>query len=181
MEGEKTRSRFHAVSFSILDRAAWSWDNAVQAMFPGVIGFRGIDLAIVSPSDCTFRLSESVTWAQRSARTWSDGNLTTGEKSPRFESISASLCQVLLSGRANILPRSDTTDTNPCCPDQQSREHPIQRHTATLATRLVLTRQCDVVIEVLWSSRWVTPGGVLFDLSRKLHRNGYLLVHGKAR
>ena len=51
-----------------------------------------------------------------------------------------------------------------------SREHRIQRHIATLATELVLTQQCELVIEVPWCSRPVRPGALLFDLSRQLHR-----------
>ena len=61
------------------DRAAQSLDNAVHAVFKDVVGFGGIDLAIVSPSDSTFRLSESVTEAHGSGKTWPDGNLTSAK------------------------------------------------------------------------------------------------------
>ena len=59
-----------------LDCAARSLNNAIHAVFKDVVAFGGIDLAIVSPSDSMFRLSESVTDAHGSAKTWPDGELT---------------------------------------------------------------------------------------------------------
>ena len=53
MKGEAkiTRSQLHD-----LDRAAQSLDNAVHVVFKDVVGFGRIDLAIVSPSQRTYRI-----------------------------------------------------------------------------------------------------------------------------
>ena len=71
-----------------LDRAAQSLHKSVHAVFQDEVDSVGIDLAIGSPSDSTFRLSESVTEAHGSAnlRRW-------------LKSMSASVCLVLLCGR----------------------------------------------------------------------------------
>ena len=85
------------------DRAAQSLDNAVHAVFKDVVGFGGFDLAIVSPSDSTFGLSESVTEAHGSGKTWPRWKPHIGKESPGFatlvESKSASVCLSLLSAR----------------------------------------------------------------------------------
>ena len=154
------------------DRAAQSLDNAVHAVFKDVVGFGGFDLAIVSPSDSTFGLSESVTVAHGSGKTWPDGNLTSAKSRQDLRpwlNQNQPRCVCPCCWRENILPRSDTND-NPCPSNQHtrqrarhpSREHRIHRHIASLATELVLTQQGEVVMEVPWDSRSVRPGGVLF-------------------
>ena len=71
---------------------------------------------IVSPSDSTHRLPESVTEAHGSAQTWSDGKLTTLKSRQdlrRWLNQYQLRCVWFCCPEENILPRSDTKDTNP--------------------------------------------------------------------
>ena len=127
-----------------LDSAAQGLDNAVHALFKDVVGFGGIDLSIVAPSDSTIRLSENVREAKGSAKTWPDGNLIAAKSRQDLRRWS-NQCQPRCSKHAHVI--------NP----------------ENIAS-LVLTQQCEIVIAVPWDTRLVCPGGVLFDLFRQLHR-----------